>query len=232
MKQVEILNFASTLNSGLEKEAGALRFGGKMLGRMAGAAPRLSVAGALGAGRMAGRAAEGFGKGIDWTTEQLIRERHGPGIMNAMKQGWGEGVSGIYPRSTGMMHGPSLPPGGVPQVGNLNAWTARDPMGGQTMRGPGMNTTPPSHQLAAPQPTGAAPGNYYDQFKNYWQSRNTWQKAGLGYGAVTAATTPRTVSNNMHADWQQQHPIQSWMGRTFAGMPEYHRRSYLTPNFL
>jgi hypothetical protein len=80
---------------------------------------------------------------------------------------------------------------------------------------------------------GASNGNgYANRFKNYWTSRNMPQKIGLGYGAGMVANAPFVMNNNAHANWQQQHPVMSWFGQNFGGMPKYNPKSFLMPSFM
>jgi hypothetical protein len=86
-------------------------------------------------------------------------------------------------------------------------------------------------------PAGAARGtsrlgSVLNGAQKFWNNSSMARKGMLGYGAVTGATLPSNIINNEKYDWQEQHPIMSWAGRTFAGMPEYHQKSYLLPSFL
>ena len=58
-------------------------------------------------------------------------------------------------------------------------------------------------------------------------NRVAYPLAGAGIGNGVAVGT-----NNAKANWQKQHPIQSWAAQTFAGMPQYHDRSYILPSFM
>ena len=73
-------------------------------------------------------------------------------------------------------------------------------------------------------------------WRQKWDNLKPWQRGvgygAAGYGGVTAATSPMTYANNEAADWQQQHPLMGWLGKTFGGMPDYQRKSYLRPSFL
>ena len=72
--------------------------------------------------------------------------------------------------------------------------------------------------------------------KVLWDDRGTLGRAGIGaagaYGGLTAASAPSTMAHNEIADFQEQSPIATWLGKTFMGMPEYRSRSYLMPGFM
>lgn len=95
--------------------------------------------------------------------------------------------------------------------------------------------TPP----AAPAAGAPGPGDMsemWDRWTQRWSDLPRWgQGAAIGggiYGGTTAATAPWTYVNNRKADWQSEHPILSFLGRTFGQMPKYDRKSYLLPSFL
>ena len=51
-------------------------------------------------------------------------------------------------------------------------------------------------------------------------------------GAGFAGNAASVYGNNAHEQWQNEHPIMSWMNRTFMGAPTYHNRSYFLPSFM
>jgi hypothetical protein len=100
--------------------------------------------------------------------------------------------------------------------------------------GPSAGAAPSAAQPAAP-----VAGNLWAQNKATadanWQAfraRPKWQQGAAAYGGITAATAPATAANNAQAEWQEQHPVMSWLGKTFGDIPEAHRKSYLRPSFL
>ena len=69
-------------------------------------------------------------------------------------------------------------------------------------------------------------------FKSKWSGLSPVGKGAVGYGGVLAASAPSTASNNAHAEWQQEHPVMSWLGQNFGGMQKYNPHSYLLPGFM
>jgi len=94
----------------------------------------------------------------------------------------------------------------------------------------------PTGQGAAASPATGGNAPLWQQnlsaMKSKWNALPTWGKGVAAYGGVTAATAPATASNNAQADWQQQNPIMSYLGKTFGGMQERTPHSYLMPSFM
>ena len=86
---------------------------------------------------------------------------------------------------------------------------------------------------AAPQAPGIA-SNFRNTLSSRWNGLQPWQRntAIAGGAAAATANTASVYGNNSAADWQQEHPLMGWLGKTFGGMPDYQRRSYLLPSFL
>jgi hypothetical protein len=237
MKHTEILKFASILSDGLEKEAGLAGLAGgigRFAGRGFGDAGRLGVQGAMGTARGLGRAAGNVG-------QFLTKERQNPFpvLGREFAQSARQSYAGIHPQSTGQFHGPTpYVPQSMPTAYMNPAFSPKTFHPAAAPNMPYYSSNPllsTQFHGSSPAPTaGPSSGsnNYYDRFKTYWTSRTPVQKGALGYGALTAASLPSNYINNQHVAWQQQHPIMSWAGQTFGGMPNYTRRNYLMPSVL
>lgn len=118
-------------------------------------------------------------------------------------------------------------PGALPKTAPSNTGTGASPSAGAAYDPNDVSHLPPG--MLRPSP-GA--GGYMDRAKQFWSARSMPQKFGLGYGGVTAATAVPNYINNQKANWQQEHPIQSFFARNFAGMPQYQSHSYLLPSFI
>lgn len=233
MKHAEMLVFSQMIEEGMQKEAFAsmlgkgLRFGARDLGATMGHVAEAPAA----AGRFAGNIASHFGGGLD------RMKAFGGNIAGDFRRGFNQ--SHPAPVRIGEMNGPfNRPPQAPlpksylqpsPSYVNKNPFHATAPTPPSAASTPGWEY---GNQTGVNATTGTGTsGGLYDQMKSRFTALKPWQKFGVGYGAVTAASAPGTAMNNAKADWQQQNPVMSWMGRTFGGMQDAQRRSYLMPSF-
>jgi hypothetical protein len=292
MNQLEILKFASVLESGMEKQALSMlgrlsRAGARMAGGGTTGGINLARAGVSAVGEGARTAARNTGDLVNAGQEMwnkaapavgrfMTKERHLPTAN--LGQAWNEGRRGMEPGSLSRMGNTTVPQGPyVPPNMTMGNATGRQgpqmlnprlPNAPKMQMAPNNGLPPLTSQAANVRPTGhtvpagaggasaapaglplgheydAAPGSmpsgvltpqntgYMDQAKQFWQARGLPQRAGLGYAGVTAATAPSNYINNQKVDWQRQHPIMSWAGQTFGGMPKYQDHTYAMPSFL
>ena len=241
MTQTELLRFSRVLDQGMEKQALAA-FAGKAFGNLGRAAG--NGAGALGwAARGAGRAANTISRGVGraagatnrflQTPIPLPNAQFARNMMQEARVGYREGAGTAAPASA--LQGPN------PLQGPPGYLRGPKPQTIQTPQFPARPIIPPagppklvpdpeafvSGQVPEPKPQG-----YLARAKNLWSNSGTAGRAGMAYGGVTAATAPSNYVANRKADWQNAHPIMSWAGRTFAGMPNYTSHNYLMPSFL
>ena len=76
--------------------------------------------------------------------------------------------------------------------------------------------------------------NWLGRLAGYGKGNQTIGRrlAGGLAGAGFAANAVPTYINNQKYQWQNEHPIASWLNRTFMGAPQYHDRSYFLPSFM